>query len=65
MALPRRGAHFWDGMATHNPTVHWHAQRREYVLLYTGITYDAAPPHSGRPFSNRTCVASRSAMEPE
>lgn len=55
VALPRRGASHWDGMATHNPTIHWDAARREYALFYIGITYDFAPPQPAHgPFTNRT-----------
>ena len=54
VALPRRGSQHWDGLATHNPTVHWHPQRREYLLFYTGITYGFEPPDAARPFTNRT-----------
>ena len=64
VALPRRGARFWDGQGTHNPTVHWHAQRREYVLFYIGTTYDDAPPRRGQPFANRTyAVAARRTLD--
>ena len=53
VALPRRGKQWWDGMATHNPTVHWHPRRREYVLYYIGMTFDFAPPKDA-PLLNRS-----------
>jgi hypothetical protein len=34
IALPFRGAEFWDGMYTHNPTVHFF--NGKYYLYYTG-----------------------------
>ena len=59
VALPRRGRHFWDGMATHNPNIHYHRQRNEYVLFYIGMTYDFEPPFNesvqfGKKESNRS-----------
>ncbi len=38
VALPARGARFWDGLCTHNPTVH--AFRGKYYLYYMGNTGD-------------------------
>lgn len=35
--LTPRGPDFWDGCATHNPTIHKVGKR--YVLFYTGISY--------------------------
>ncbi len=34
VALSHRGAEYWDGMYTHNPTVHFF--NRKYYLNYTG-----------------------------
>ena len=34
IALPVRGSAFWDGMVTHNPTVHFFTGK--YYLYYTG-----------------------------
>ena len=53
VALPRRGPKHWDGMATHNPTIHWDAASGQYALFYIGITYSFEPPRAGT-FSNRT-----------
>ena len=38
VALPLRGAAYWDGMMTHNPTVHYF--NGKYYLYYTGNTGD-------------------------
>lgn len=38
IALPARGATFWDGLCTHNPTVH--AFDGKYYLYYMGNTGD-------------------------
>ena len=55
VVLPRRGPAYWDGMATHNPTVHWDPSRREYALFYTGITYSFPPPEPAAGlFANRS-----------
>jgi alpha-L-fucosidase len=47
VALPPRGAQFWDGQMTHNPVV-----RRiggKYVIYYTGTTYSGDRPSPGNP----------------
>lgn len=38
VALPRRGQQYWDGMNTHNPTIHFFDGK--YYLYYTGNTGD-------------------------
>ena len=38
VALPARDQTFWDGLCTHNPTIHRFGQR--YYLYYTGNTGD-------------------------
>lgn len=40
--LPPRGPEFWDGMMTHNPSIHRH--NGKYVLFYIGTTYDFGRP---------------------
>ena len=40
--LPSRGAKFWDGMMTHNPTIRRH--QGKYVLFYIGTTYSFERP---------------------
>ena len=42
VVLPQRGPDFWDGMMTHNPTIHKH--NGKYVLFYIGSTYDFERP---------------------
>lgn len=38
VTLPRRGAGFWDGLCTHNPTIHKFGKK--YYLYYMGNTGD-------------------------
>lgn len=40
--LPPRGKQHWDGMMTHNPTIHRYGD--SYLLFYTGTTYQADRP---------------------
>lgn len=42
VVLPRRGAGFFDGMNTHNPSIRFHDGM--YYLYYMGTTYQGAPP---------------------
>ncbi len=42
VVLPPRGPEFWDGMVTHNPTIHRHEGK--YILFYVGSTYDFKRP---------------------
>lgn len=42
VALPQRGAEYWDGRMTHNPTIHFHDGT--YYLFYTGTTYEGPTP---------------------
>ncbi|WP_168565474.1 glycoside hydrolase family protein [Crateriforma spongiae] len=41
VALPERGAEYWDGLCTHNPTVHEFDGK--YYLYYMGNTGDRKP----------------------
>ncbi len=45
--LPPRGAGYWDGMMTHNPTIHRHGDT--FLLYYTGTTYSGPAPVTGEP----------------
>ncbi len=45
--LPTRGPAYWDGCATHNPSIHRH--NGGYVLFYTGIRYDFPIPTNTPP----------------
>lgn len=40
--LPPRGSEFWDGMVTHNPSIHRH--KGKYILFYVGSTYSFKRP---------------------
>jgi hypothetical protein len=42
IALPVRGAEYWDGLCTHNPTVH--KFENKYYLYYMGNTGDGVVP---------------------
>jgi hypothetical protein len=37
VVLPKRGTKYWDGMMTHNPTIHKY--KDTYLLYYTGTTF--------------------------
>jgi hypothetical protein len=45
--LPPRGSQYWDGMMTHNPTIHRHGDT--YLLYYTGTTYAGTHAVNGAP----------------
>ena len=47
VALPPRGAGFWDGQMTHNPAVRKYGDT--YLLYYTGTTYKGARPSATNP----------------
>ena len=49
VVLPRRGAAYWDGMMTHNPTIRYDPIRQEYALWYIGLSYDFPPPSEVAP----------------
>ncbi|MDR2982681.1 MAG: glycoside hydrolase family protein [Puniceicoccales bacterium] len=40
--LPPRGPEFWDGCATHNPSIHKY--KGQYVLFYIGVRYYFSRP---------------------
>jgi predicted GH43/DUF377 family glycosyl hydrolase len=42
VALPPRGAEFWDGQMTHNPAIRKY--KDTYLLYYTGTTYHGERP---------------------
>lgn len=42
VVLPARDKDYWDGMMTHNPTIHKSGDT--YLLFYTGSTYDFPRP---------------------
>lgn len=43
VVLPKRGTRYWDGMMTHNPTIHKY--KDTYLLFYTGTTYTDRNPN--------------------
>jgi lysophospholipase L1-like esterase len=47
VALPPRGAEFWDGQMTHNPAIRKY--KGTYLLYYTGTTYRGARPSRENP----------------
>ncbi|HVE56924.1 MAG TPA: GDSL-type esterase/lipase family protein [Pyrinomonadaceae bacterium] len=47
VALPPRGAEFWDGQMTHNPAIRKAGDT--YLLYYTGTTYKGARPSKDNP----------------
>jgi hypothetical protein len=47
VALPPRGAEFWDGQMTHNPAIRKYGNT--YLLYYTGTTYKGARPSATNP----------------
>jgi len=47
VALPPRGAQFWDGQMTHNPAIRKSGDT--YLLYYTGTTYKGARPSKESP----------------
>lgn len=51
IALPPRGSEFWDGLNTHNPTIHKFDGK--YYLYYTGNTGDGKNITDGLNFSHR------------
>jgi len=50
VVLPDRGPDYWDGMMTHNPTIHKHGDT--YLLYYTGTTYGFDKPDTEHPVSH-------------
>lgn len=59
VVLPKRGAEWWDGRATHNPAITRCGST--YILFYTGITHPLADAPRGVPFetSDPRCTAAR------
>ena len=51
VALPARGVKYWDGMVTHNPTVHFY--HGKYYLYYTGNYGDGQITGSQLNFTHR------------
>jgi len=49
VVLPARGPQYWDGTATHNPTIR--LSRDKYYLFYTGIGHPLPALHPGEPLT--------------
>ncbi len=54
IVLPARGADFWDGRMTHNPTVH--KVGHTYLLFYIGATYTGPAPSPAELFARTSPV---------
>jgi hypothetical protein len=60
VALPARGVEYWDGRATHNPTIRKHGDT--YLLFYIGSTHPLGNAPRGVKFelSDPRCIVARS-----
>jgi len=60
VALPKRGAQYWDGQACHNPRVVRHGDK--YILYYMGSTHPFRPfPEGTDPNrAGKHCIVARS-----
>ncbi len=59
VALPARGAQFWDGRSTHNPRILTH--KGKYYLIYMGSTHPFADPtHNELTLDSKWCTVARS-----
>lgn len=57
VVLPARGPQYWDGRATHNPSVTRHGDT--YVLYYMGSTHPFADPDSTLKLSSAEATVTR------
>lgn len=59
VALPARGVEYWDGRATHNPTIRKHGDT--YLLFYIGSTHPLGDAPRGVKFelTDPRCIAAR------
>ena len=59
VVLPARGAEYWDGRSTHNPSITKHGDT--YILFYTGSTHPFDDPPLGQPFGldDPRCIVGR------
>lgn len=60
VALPARGVEYWDGRATHNPTIRKHGDT--YLLFYIGSTHPLGDAPRGVKFelTDPRCIVARS-----
>ena len=58
VVLPARGAEYWDGRATHNPTIRKHGDT--YLLFYIGSTHPFADPGGDLSLDDAHTIVARS-----
>ena len=59
VALPARGAQYWDGRSTHNPRILKH--KGKYYLIYMGSTHPFPDPtYDEMTLSSKWCIVARS-----
>lgn len=60
VALPARGAEYWDGRSTHNPKILKH--KENYIIVYMGSTHPFQDVQPGEPFllDDPRCIVGRS-----
>lgn len=59
VVLPARGAEYWDGRSTHNPSITKCGDT--YILFYMGSTHPLSDPKPGEPFplTDPRCIVAR------
>lgn len=58
VALPARGAQYWDGRSTHNPRIFKH--NHKYYLIYMGSTHPfEEPTYNELTLSSKWCIVGR------
>jgi hypothetical protein len=59
VVLPARGAEYWDGRSTHNPSITKHGDT--YILFYMGSTHPLENPPLGQRFelTDPRCIVAR------
>ena len=59
VALPARGAQYWDGRSTHNPRIFKH--NHKYYLIYMGSTHPfVEPTYDELTLDSKWCIVGRS-----
>lgn len=58
VALPSRGAQYWDGKSTHNPRIFYH--KGKYYLIYMGSTHPFEnPTYDELTLDSKWCIVGR------
>lgn len=58
VALPARGAQYWDGKSTHNPRIFYH--KGKYYLIYMGSTHPFEnPTYDELTLDSKWCIVGR------